>query len=74
MIKWVRVEDGLYQKYVDGVPKNAYIDRVSTVSDKGNRHVVGWVFCWKVGDGFESHGDYCHTLRMAKALYVDWEK
>lgn len=75
MVKWVRVEDGLYQKHVDGVPKNAYIDRVSTVSEKGNRHIVGWAFCWKVPDGYEGNGDYCKTLREAKEQFGDdiWE-
>lgn len=73
MIKWVRVDDGLYQKYVDGVPKNAYIDRVSTKSEKGNRHIIAWQFIYRHGDAFETCGYYCNTLRRAKEQFADWE-
>ena len=69
--KWKRVEDGLYQRVDDGVPQNVYIDRISTVSEKGNRHVVGWMFCWKLQDGYDSYGEHWGTLREAKASLED---
>ena len=75
IIRWVRVEDGLYQRYVNGVPSNIYIDRVSRITASGKTRVVeGWVVCWKVPDGYESNGDYCRTLREAKRRYMDWEE
>ena len=75
VIMYFRVEDGLYQRYVNGVPSNVYIDRVSRMSKSGKTRIVeGWALCWKTPDGYEGNGDYCKTLREAKQRYMDWKE
>ena len=73
MVKWKRVESGLYQRFDNNVPQNVYIDRVGRMSESGKTLIVdGWMWCKKVGAGcYEATGEWWDTLREAKTALAN---
>lgn len=67
MVRWKRIDSGLYQRFNDGKPQNVYIDRVGRMSESGKTLIIeGWMFERKFGERFEVMGEFWGTLREAK--------
>lgn len=67
MVKWKRIENGLYQRFDDGQPQNVFIDRMGRMTESGKTLVVeGWMWAEQVDGKMESTGYWWQTLREAK--------
>ena len=67
MITWKRVDDGLYQRFDDGVAKNIYIGRVTSTLPCGALKYIAWQAVEKVCGELKVIGcEYWNTLREAK--------
>lgn len=72
MVRWKRIDSGLYQRFDDGKPQNVYIDRVGRMSKSGKTLIIdGWMFAKKFDEKFEAMGEFWGTLREAKQALMD---
>ena len=74
MTTWKRIDDGLYQRFDDGVPQNLYIDRLGYTQPSGRLKVEAWTACERVGVDIEIVGGcFWDRLRDAKKEMSEWE-
>ena len=73
MKQWKRIDDGLYQRFDDGVPQNVYIDRYTEQTESGRRKYIGWMWGEKINGNLDATGEHFRTLKEAKAHLMNVE-